>query len=741
VKREGHQGLAAGASHQSPPTCHCFSPIHPGSRLSPGRRHSVLAEQRPKPTRLWRAVIAFVSVAAAHAQTAVDWVSPIGAALLAALLASAPVGADTHTAASCSRADVQAAIDAASPGDTVLIPPGEATWDTHLVITKDIVLAGSGAGVTTIKGNVSAYLGLIRYEPAAPSRDHRFRMTAFTIDTDSKATAFSCYQSTAIPEYIEVDHMTIYALTRRAFYVAGTFFGAIRFNEIQAGTALSTYGSGNTQWAAVYAVPPTLARNYGDADDLYFEDNVVDAGVDGFFSDGGQGGRRVLRYNTYTVYHAVGMIDFHGNQVGGGGNLGDHPGGNPGTMVAEVYGNRLVDTKPGSYCQIMDQRGGHVLLYFNAVSTGQNRSVAQVREEFTDSLWPVNPGWVQKVHNSYHWGNWENGVHLVPTELGEENCGSGAATPWIPNHLYGTASPNSDIYCQKFTNDPTGSVWKKTTYSDSNGSPGGMVAPYLTGATEPNWASVPPRYVIADGNIHWVNLGTGSPIVPNVDFFVQTSTGTFDGTGNPLAGGGVGCGPALPTPWSCTPGVGYWVTQQGNCSDLTGYVGDKASNPTRGVISGTLYKCTSTNTWTELDRPYAYPYRFPGSEGGTRYYPVPPCRMLDTRVSSGAGAAAPALAAQQRRVFTIAGACGVPANAQAISANLTVVSAQALGDLRVVGGHLASTITSSLSIPLSRARANNAIVQLATDGSGTIAVTNDSAGSVHLILDVNGYFQ
>jgi len=38
-------------------------------------------------------------------------------------------------------------------------------------------------------------------------------------------------------------------------------------------------------------------------------------------------------------------------------------------------------------------------------------------------------------------------------------------------------------------------------------------------------------------------------------------------------------------------------------------------------------------------------------------------------------------------------------------------------------------------------RANNAVVLLATDGTGTIKVKNGSAGVVHFVLDVNGYFQ
>jgi hypothetical protein len=122
---------------------------------------------------------------------------------------------------------------------------------------------------------------------------------------------------------------------------------------------------------------------------------------------------------------------------------------------------------------------------------------------------------------------------------------------------------------------------------------------------------------------------------------------------------------------------------------------------------------------------------------GNRFVPIPPCRVLDTRDPSGA----PILDAGSRRVFAVAGACGIPSGARAIVANLTVVGAGAPGELKVIGGHLTSTTTSSISFPVFRARANNAVFQLAADGSGTISVINNSTGSVHFILDVSGYFQ
>jgi hypothetical protein len=126
--------------------------------------------------------------------------------------------------------------------------------------------------------------------------------------------------------------------------------------------------------------------------------------------------------------------------------------------------------------------------------------------------------------------------------------------------------------------------------------------------------------------------------------------------------------------------------------------------------------------------------------GATLYYPLTPCRAFDTRDSGGPTGGA-ALAPWSRVVVTIAGACGVTTEAKALSANVTVVGGTTAGELRVIAGTLTSSNTSVIPIPTGRARANNALIQLATDGSGTLSVINGSAGTVHAILDVNGYFQ
>jgi len=85
----------------------------------------------------------------------------------------------------------------------------------------------------------------------------------------------------------------------------------------------------------------------------------------------------------------------------------------------------------------------------------------------------------------------------------------------------------------------------------------------------------------------------------NRDYYDFASS--FDGTS------GTGCGPLASRPATCTPEVGYWATDQ-SCSDLTGMIGAHPAT----AISGTLYVCTATNTWTPVYTPYAYPHPLRG---------------------------------------------------------------------------------------------------------------------------------
>ena len=125
----------------------------------------------------------------------------------------------------------------------------------------------------------------------------------------------------------------------------------------------------------------------------------------------------------------------------------------------------------------------------------------------------------------------------------------------------------------------------------------------------------------------------------------------------------------------------------------------------------------------------------------TRFYTLAPCRVFDTRHTTGPDAGAPSLAAGEIRAVAVAGKCGVPASARALSLNVTVTGPAAAGSLSLYRADLTiPPLASNINFQAAQTRANNAIVSVAGDGTG-IKVMNGSPGTVDLILDANGYFQ
>jgi hypothetical protein len=131
------------------------------------------------------------------------------------------------------------------------------------------------------------------------------------------------------------------------------------------------------------------------------------------------------------------------------------------------------------------------------------------------------------------------------------------------------------------------------------------------------------------------------------------------------------------------------------------------------------------------------------ASGPYKFYVLAPCRVLDTRNAPGplGGPSIQAAGAADRSFPVLTSSCGIPANARSISVNVTVTNVTAPGDLSFYRGDGQGTGTSAASLIAGKTRANNAFVQLALDGSGTIAVQNTSAGTVDLVVDVNGYFR
>jgi hypothetical protein len=121
------------------------------------------------------------------------------------------------------------------------------------------------------------------------------------------------------------------------------------------------------------------------------------------------------------------------------------------------------------------------------------------------------------------------------------------------------------------------------------------------------------------------------------------------------------------------------------------------------------------------------------------FYPVTPCRLLDTRNPNGAHGG-PALVANTDRTFVAAGFCGVPSGAEAVILNVAVTLAAAAGDLRLFPAGSVLPLVSAINYRPARARSDNAIAPLGPGGDFTVHVDQPS-GTVHLIVDVVGYYQ
>ena len=123
--------------------------------------------------------------------------------------------------------------------------------------------------------------------------------------------------------------------------------------------------------------------------------------------------------------------------------------------------------------------------------------------------------------------------------------------------------------------------------------------------------------------------------------------------------------------------------------------------------------------------------------GGNSYVPIVPVRVLDTRFGTGLSGV---FSANVPRSFPVAGAFGIPANAVAVTGNVTIVGQTSGGYLSITPTPVLNPQSSTINFPLGDNRANNITTPLAGNGK-LAAVYKAAAGrSTHLIVDITGYF-
>ena len=131
-------------------------------------------------------------------------------------------------------------------------------------------------------------------------------------------------------------------------------------------------------------------------------------------------------------------------------------------------------------------------------------------------------------------------------------------------------------------------------------------------------------------------------------------------------------------------------------------------------------------------------YFAPPGTGGLNFYPVTPCRLVDTRNATGTFGG-PTMTTGMTRAFPLAqGSCGLPVvpGAQAYSLNVTVVPQGVLEYLSTWPTGAAQPVVSTLNAFKGLAVANAAIVPAGGTGSIDVFITN----TTDVVIDTNGYF-
>jgi hypothetical protein len=118
------------------------------------------------------------------------------------------------------------------------------------------------------------------------------------------------------------------------------------------------------------------------------------------------------------------------------------------------------------------------------------------------------------------------------------------------------------------------------------------------------------------------------------------------------------------------------------------------------------------------------------------FFPVTPCRVVDTRLAAGP-LGGPGIAGNAARTFPVlSGPCNLPATAKAYSMNFTAVPQGPLGFLTTWPADQPQPLVSTLNANLGGVTANSAIVPAAANGDISVFVSNPS----DVVIDVNGYF-
>lgn len=225
------------------------------------------------------------------------------------------LSAATIPAISCNQTHVQAAITAASDGDTVTVPLGQCTWSSGISTTKGITIQGAGATATVITGG-----GFDMNVPAGKS----WRITGFGWTGTTGIGVYGTSKSWRIDHnawsnmmgrvddrniWIEPDcDYTSGVIDHNSFYNVMPNPGASQAVVIH---VRSNCARGNADW--IRSMPPGSATYHVFIEDNVFNDSTWSGDV---INDCEGGGSMVVRFNKiqnqYVQTHDAEVVGIRG---------------------------------------------------------------------------------------------------------------------------------------------------------------------------------------------------------------------------------------------------------------------------------------------------------------------------------------------------------------------------------------------------------------------------------------------
>jgi hypothetical protein len=122
---------------------------------------------------------------------------------------------------------------------------------------------------------------------------------------------------------------------------------------------------------------------------------------------------------------------------------------------------------------------------------------------------------------------------------------------------------------------------------------------------------------------------------------------------------------------------------------------------------------------------------------GTRYVPMAPSRLLDSRVGNGLSGK---LIANTPATFQVTGRGGIPSNATAVTGNVTVVNQTYSWAVFLGPVATASPTTSTINFNTGDIVANGLTVALGSGGTLSATYISQAGNTTDLVFDVTGYF-